>query len=101
MAIKNLIAGLALPMLALAAPTPAPQDGGINQIVGGEDAEAGEFPFIVAVENNGSRWCGGSLINADTVVTAAHCTQGSASSYSIRAGTNVSHNLARVLNYIY
>lgn len=90
MAVKtSLLAGLALPILAMAAPTPTPQDSQISEIVGGEDAEIGEFPSLVAVVYEDGKWCGGSLLNADTVVTAAHCTEYEASSYSIRAGTNV------------
>ncbi|XP_050497180.1 venom protease-like isoform X1 [Diabrotica virgifera virgifera] len=45
-------------------------------IVGGTPAEAGEFPFMVAIGFNttSDRWrCGGTLISTRFVVTAAHC----------------------------
>ncbi|KAF4341936.1 AChain A Fusarium Oxysporum trypsin At Atomic Resolution [Fusarium beomiforme] len=72
--------------LAAAAPAPAPQE--VPNIVGGTSASAGEFPFIVSISRNGGPWCGGALLNADTVLTAAHCVYGYATSgFQIRAGS--------------
>ncbi|KAJ4352180.1 uncharacterized protein N0V89_007527 [Didymosphaeria variabile] len=85
MQLKNLF--LALPALAASLPTAEPQDDFSVQIVGGSAATAGQFPYIVSVQVSGSHYCGGSLLNADTVITAAHCATRSASSYTIRAGT--------------
>ena len=48
----------------------------------GEDAELGDVPWQVALsEETGDsilseRFCGGTLINSDWVLTAAQCTQG-------------------------
>jgi V8-like Glu-specific endopeptidase len=61
------------------------------KIVGGTEATAGEFPYIVSLSQGGSHFCGGSLLNAYTVVTAGHCSTGvSASSVRVRAGSLVS-----------
>lgn len=64
------------------------------KIVGGSAAEAGEFPFIVSLQRRGSHFCGGTLLNENTVLTAAHCsTSANAASVSVRAGSLVSYTL--------
>merc|ERR1719147_562725 len=47
-------------------------------IVGGEDAEVGEFPHQIALTRGvgGSLMCGGSLVAPNKVVTAGHCCEG-------------------------
>jgi trypsin len=80
-----LTAALAAPALVFGAAVP--QDVSV-QIVGGTAAVAGDVPYIVSIQQSGSHFCGGSLINGNTVVTAAHCAVGqSASSLSVRAGS--------------
>uniref|UniRef100_A0A8C5Q396 Peptidase S1 domain-containing protein n=1 Tax=Leptobrachium leishanense TaxID=445787 RepID=A0A8C5Q396_9ANUR len=44
-----------------------------SRIVGGTDAVDGEWPWQVAVKFWGSFICGGSLINEQWVLSAAHC----------------------------
>merc|ERR1712080_83255 len=49
-------------------------------IVGGEDAEDGEFPWQVQLRSSDSSrslFCGGSVLNEEYVITAAHCCFGS------------------------
>ncbi|CAG0888046.1 unnamed protein product [Darwinula stevensoni] len=57
-------------------------------IVHGEDAAAGEFPFIATLNYNyGSQLyfiCGCNIISDLYVVTAAHCSAGPASSYTVK-----------------
>jgi secreted trypsin-like serine protease len=77
-------AGTALAALSLAAFAPsqsATADGG-ERIVGGNPADSGEYPYFAALLQKGSgtpfnrQFCGGTLIDSQTVLTAAHCVPG-------------------------
>ncbi|KAH8723558.1 trypsin-like cysteine/serine peptidase domain-containing protein [Phaeosphaeriaceae sp. PMI808] len=96
MQLKDVMVALAIPAVCSAAAIPQdptfPDDGDFpeNPIVGGTAAVAGDFPFIVSVQRGGSHFCGGSLVNANTVVTAAHCAaavNNSPSGITVRGGT--------------
>ncbi|CBX98733.1 hypothetical protein IAQ61_007643 [Plenodomus lingam] len=97
MQLKKVLITLAVPAICIAAAIPTPQDPvepdfpeeQAEDIVGGVAARAGDVPYIVSVALNGQHWCGGSLLNANTVVTAAHCIEegATAADYSIRAGS--------------
>lgn len=98
---KWLMLLIAVAFLSLAAVTPRADEiedpSGIvvpdfPNIVGGNIAADGEFPFLVRLYINigGSSYlCGGSLLSDTWVITAAHCLDGAAASgVSIRAGSN-------------
>lgn len=70
--IKSLgISLLLFTAVASATPTFTPK------IVGGENAEQGEFPYIVSLRSKSyGHFCGGSLIAQNWVLTAAHCVKG-------------------------
>ncbi|XP_056608844.1 trypsin-2-like [Triplophysa dalaica] len=48
-----------------------------TKIVGGGDATSGSWPWQVSIQriSTGSHFCGGSIINKDWILSAAHCFQ--------------------------
>ncbi|KAM7293419.1 putative serine protease [Ixodes scapularis] len=51
----------------------ATSQGGNPQIVGGSDATPLEFPWQISLRISGQHICGGSIINKQHILTAAHC----------------------------
>ncbi|SDP46490.1 Trypsin [Actinopolyspora xinjiangensis] len=65
-----------LPVTAAAVEQPPPEmsSSAPRPIVGGEPAEVSEYPWAVyLVDSSGQQFCGGALVDADKVLTAAHC----------------------------
>ncbi|KAF7697969.1 hypothetical protein HF521_004479 [Silurus meridionalis] len=58
-----------------------------TKIVGGQDAVSGSWPWQVSLQTGGSHFCGGSLINKNWVLSAAHCFKSvSAGSFTLVLG---------------
>jgi trypsin len=58
------------------------------RIVGGSPVDITQYPWQVALENRAGQFCGGAIIGARAVVTAAHCVEGlRAAAVTVRAGT--------------
>ena len=57
-------------------PLPIPVSCGVvprGRIVGGQDADAHSHPWQIKLRRNGGFLCGGTLVDNDWVITAAHC----------------------------
>ncbi|XP_060922596.1 serine protease 27-like [Limanda limanda] len=57
-----------------------------TRIVGGQTAAPGDWPWQVSLVSGGEHDCGGSLINDQWVMTAAHCISGSGSGVTVYLG---------------
>lgn len=44
-----------------------------GRIVGGVATSISSFPWQISLQRSGSHSCGGSIYNANIIVTAAHC----------------------------
>ena len=59
------------------------------EIVGGQIAPS-PIPWQVSVQSGGSHFCGGTILDTYTILSAAHCFDdygGALDGYSIRAGS--------------
>lgn len=95
MASKMLFAAAMLACTARATPVDMSREGGVSaMIVGGVSASLNEFPYIVSLQEGGSHFCGGSLLNAHTVITAGHCSESFwAEDVQVRANSVVSSSI--------
>ncbi|XP_038592631.1 prostasin-like isoform X1 [Micropterus salmoides] len=77
MEVKVLVCGIVLVVLAVTGSNAQLDDCGtapLNaRIVGGADAVPGSWPWQASLQTNGLHFCGGSLINNQWILTAAHC----------------------------
>ncbi|XP_034244959.1 trypsin-3-like [Thrips palmi] len=60
------------------------------QIIGGDTADIADFPYQVSMEKYGEHDCGGSILNKQWILTAAHCLYSSvkATDVGVRYGTS-------------
>ena len=65
-----------------------------NRVVGGARAETDDAPWVIQLSNTHSssptdEWCGGTLVKANKIVTAAHCAQEPITTYTAIQGRDV------------
>ncbi|KAL0850910.1 hypothetical protein ABMA28_006819 [Loxostege sticticalis] len=85
-------------LLGLAAVSADPWTG--QRIVGGSTTTIGQYPEMVSLLFNNRQFCGGSILNNRSVLTAAHCTHGrmSNASWRSRVGSTNANSGGTVLN---
>jgi prostasin len=79
--------GLRIPFLPPSSP----------QVVGGEEAPEGSYPFIVSLDYYGQHFCAGSILDDRHILTAGHCVQAVSSANQIRVKAG-KHNIKRTEN---
>ncbi|CAG0885429.1 unnamed protein product [Cyprideis torosa] len=72
---KVLVATVFLIGAAIAKPRAAEFPSFDFKIINGDDAELGQFPWQVSLQVGSRHNCGGSILSADRVATAAHCVE--------------------------
>ena len=89
---------LAVPIASFAVyTTSALPKGTVKRIVAGEESPPGEWHLIASLRHKGEHFCGGSHLNAVTIITAAHCGEsmgGRLEDVEVPVGTNVRFPLA-------
>jgi len=55
------------------------------RIVGGVQVSKNELPYQISLQANGRHFCGAAILNANYILTAAHCTTNGSSISSLRA----------------
>ena len=65
-----------------------PFSDGAQRIVNGEEAVPHSWPWIINYAFNGYNQCGGSILNSEWVLTAAHCCEGNHQDEYVVAGSH-------------
>merc|ERR1719318_2357717 len=77
MAVKATVVSVFLTVAVAKHQVTSPEEHAEGGIIGGEEAPLHEFPWQISLRALGVHICGGSIINRNQVITAAHCVKGS------------------------
>ncbi|XP_036141380.1 trypsin-1-like [Monomorium pharaonis] len=77
----------------------------LPQVVGGDEAPEGGYPFIVSLQAFSQHFCAGSILNEGWIITAGHCVQAvpSADLITVKAGkhnVNAKENTEQVVQVV-
>ncbi|XP_037941401.1 trypsin delta-like [Teleopsis dalmanni] len=94
-----LVSAVTCALAAVVPEDPSPQIEG--RIVGGNEGNINQYPYLVSVQRNGTHICGGSIYSNKIIVTAAHCLQNVwTNELRVRAGSST-WNSGGILYYVY
>ncbi|GLV45228.1 epsilonTrypsin [Carabus blaptoides fortunei] len=76
-----------------------------GKIVGGEEVDIDRYNYHVSVRVNDRHWCGGAVLNENTILTASHCIgTNEAKDFTVRVGSalhdkGISHGVDRIIKH--
>lgn len=71
---KGFLSFLSVVAIASAASVVQPRPRLDGRIVGGDVVDIVDYPYQISLQSGNSHICGGSIIGANYILTAAHCT---------------------------
>lgn len=57
-------------------------------IIGGQEGNITDFPYLVSVQALGAHVCGGAIVDSTTIITAATCVSFPLAYYTVRVGSS-------------
>jgi secreted trypsin-like serine protease len=87
--------------MALSCGTPAIPPSFGARIINGEDARPNSWPWMVFLTVNSEFSCGGSILDKDTILTAAHCVDYVTAISSLRIGVGLHNRSSANINNLY
>jgi secreted trypsin-like serine protease len=67
-----------------------------SAIIGGTDAIAHQFPYMLSLQSYGSHICGAVILNSQWAITTAHCASGPLGGLQVVAGLQATELEARI-----